>query len=81
MSISSTKSFTWFASAGLGDKSKILGFFRGSEGGSMTGMWHTAVVSKLTHLQDSHKRFCFTLCLVRCAWLGFRGGPGEHKAL
>lgn len=47
----------------------------------MTGMWHTAVVSKLTHLQDSHKRFCFTLCLVRCAWLGFRGGPGAHKAL
>lgn len=44
-------------------------------------MWHTAVVSKLTHLlETSTKGSVFMLHLIRCAWMGFQLGTGRAES-
>ena len=44
-------------------------------------MWHTAVVSKLTHLlETSTEAFVFTLHLVWCAWLRFQVRTGRAES-
>lgn len=43
-------------------------------------MWHTAVVSKLTHLLETSTKGFFMLHLIRCAWMGFQLGTGRAES-
>lgn len=44
-------------------------------------VWHTAVVSTLTHLlETSTEVFVSTLHLIRCAWVGFQVGTGRAES-